>query len=109
MKRCTYCGKEYSNEATACPLDGRALVPLNGSPVKPQSAGAAGVVRVLGCTLLLWVLLFLSCFVGPLPQIYSQIAIVGIFIALPLGWIPGLLLGVLWELQVRKKSQVHDA
>ena len=59
--------------------------------------------------LVVWVFLFLACFVGPLPEVYSQIALLGIFIALPFGWFPGLLIGVLWELRVRKRAGVHDA
>ncbi len=28
MKKCTWCGKDYPDEATACPLDGRPLKPV---------------------------------------------------------------------------------
>ena len=59
--------------------------------------------------LVVWAFLFLACFIGPLPEIYSQIALLGIFIALPFGWFPGLLIGILWELQVRKRAKGHDA
>ena len=33
MKKCTYCGDEYPDEATTCPTDGQPLTPLTPQPL----------------------------------------------------------------------------
>jgi hypothetical protein len=41
MKRCTYCGKEYSDEYSVCAIDERPLESCDPKPPKPDGAVAA--------------------------------------------------------------------
>lgn len=43
MKRCTKCGKDYPDEATACAIDGQPLAAI--SPTPPPSQGESAAVR----------------------------------------------------------------
>ena len=47
MKKCTWCGTEYPNEATTCALDGRELPGNNSSSTRsltePQSSATPGL------------------------------------------------------------------
>jgi len=36
MKKCTYCGKEYTDEASACAIDGQPLAPFPPEPALPD-------------------------------------------------------------------------
>lgn len=42
MKRCSYCGKEYSEEMTLCAIDGNPLENLDGSEEEKAEAAVAG-------------------------------------------------------------------
>jgi hypothetical protein len=67
MKKCTYCGKEYPDDVTACPQDGNSVVPsppvaspmTNPVPSNPSS-GLAITSMVLG------ILSLILCVIGPL-------------------------------------------
>src|SRR5712692_4843185 len=50
MKKCTYCGNEYPDEATTCPTDGQPLVPLapqRPATVPPRHATPTGLTKRL--------------------------------------------------------------
>ena len=38
MKKCSYCGKEYSEEIVSCPIDGEALIEIIPSNPPDQTA-----------------------------------------------------------------------
>lgn len=42
MKKCTYCGKEYTDDFTACQLDGESLEYIRGSRVQGDPKSNAG-------------------------------------------------------------------
>jgi len=44
MKKCTYCGKEYPDEATVCTVDQQTLT-IEGSPAAPSAKSAAAISK----------------------------------------------------------------
>lgn len=52
--------------------------------------------RVIECTLAIWIILFMVTFV-----VASGLAV---WVVVPLGWIPGWLVGIVWESHARKKT-----
>lgn len=55
MKRCTWCGKEYSDEEKVCAIDQRPLTPLGGAsedePKAESSAPSRSASGLLDCVL----------------------------------------------------------
>jgi len=57
MKRCPYCGKEYSDEYSVCPIDENPLESTAAKPIKKQSG-------ILVCVLLVLIVGF-DCLIDP--------------------------------------------
>jgi hypothetical protein len=71
MKKCTYCGKEFSDEVTVCPQDGQPVVSSPGSAPPPMPAGkraqsAAPASGLAITSMVLGILSLVLCVIGPL-------------------------------------------
>jgi hypothetical protein len=61
MKRCSYCGREYDDIATACNVDGQVLVPMSPPPILTGPSGQSPALwnpNAAAC----WSLLFSPAF-----------------------------------------------
>jgi len=78
--------------------------------MSPPTATIGRAARIIGCTLGLWPVLFLVAFVGPMVLYPNnpQGPLWAILFVLPFGWIPGLVVGVIWASGVKKKAEAKD-
>ena len=64
MKKCTYCGKEYPDEATVCERDEQPLIDPNAPKPPPITKPKPNLVGIRGWLLLLAIGLYLGCLIG---------------------------------------------
>jgi hypothetical protein len=64
MKKCTYCGKEYSDEAHVCETDGERLVDENSPNPSPLAKSDQNLVGFRGWLLFFAIIIYLNLMMG---------------------------------------------
>jgi hypothetical protein len=108
MKRCTYCGKEYPDEAAVCSIDQQSLTCCTPSPTTstPQFARRHPIFTVIALSALGGVIGFAGGIAWCLHDYPDspQAPLFGIFITGPAGFSLGLIVSVVMVVRANRTS-----
>lgn len=71
MKKCTYCGKEYPDDATECAIDHHPLTPATASAAPEPKQSASHPVKPALMTRLRSLHLYLGCIFAPMLLLFA--------------------------------------